>query len=107
MATRIAQKSYKNFLAYCTNTDSNITQQKDPENDHNSSLPLKPSSNLELLVNKFNNATPENSNEPEKISSSKYYDTEEMYNIEIPHKNKSLSLLHINACFLNKKFDNL
>ena len=47
------------------------------ENDHNSSLSLKPFSNLELLVNQFNNATPENNNEPEKISSSKYYDIED------------------------------
>ena len=58
--------SNKNFLACCTNTDSNITQWKDLENDHNSSLSLKPSSNLELLGNQFNNATPENSNDPEK-----------------------------------------
>ena len=35
------------------------------------------------------------------ISSSKYYDIEEMHNIEIPHNNKSLSLFHINACSLN------
>ena len=30
-----------------------------------------------------------------------------MYNIEIPHKNKSLSLFNINACFLDKTFDDL
>ena len=30
-----------------------------------------------------------------------------MCNIEIPHKNKSLSLFHINACHLNKNFDDL
>ena len=30
-----------------------------------------------------------------------------MYNIEIPHKNESLSLFHINACSLNKSFDDL
>ena len=60
-----------NFLACCTNTDSNITQSKDLENNHNSSLSLKPSSNFKLLVNQFNSATPENSNHPEKISSSK------------------------------------
>ena len=88
-------------------TDSNITQWKDLENDHDSSLLLKPSSNLELLVNQFNNATPENGNDPEKIASSKYYDIDEMHNIEIPHKNKSLSLFHINACSLNKNFDDL
>ena len=28
-----------------------------------------------------------------------------MHNIEIPHKNKSLSLFHINACSLTKNFD--
>ena len=72
-----------------------------------SSLSLKPSSNLELLVNQFNNATPENNNDPEKIYSSKYHDIEGMGNIEIPHKNKSLSLFHINACSLNKNFDDL
>ena len=45
----------------------------DLEHDHDSSLSLKPS-NLELLVNQFNNAKSENSNDLEKISSSKYYD---------------------------------
>ena len=30
-----------------------------------------------------------------------------MRNIEIPHKNKLLSLFHINACYLNKSFDEL
>ena len=82
------------------------SQWEDLENDHNSSLSLKPS-NLELLVNQFNNATPENSNEPEKSSTSKYYDIEEIHNIEIPHKNKLLSLFHINVCSFNKNFNDL
>ena len=99
--------SNKNFLACCTNNDSNITQSKDLENDNNSSLSLKPSSKLELLINQFNNATPENGNDPENITSSKYYDIDEMHNIEIPHQNKSLSLFHINACSLDKTFDDL
>ena len=30
-----------------------------------------------------------------------------MHNIQIPYKNKSLSLFHINACSLNKNFDDL
>ena len=42
-----------------------------------------------------------------KVGSSKYYVIEEMHNIEIPHKNKSLSLFHINAFSLNKNFDDL
>ena len=94
--------SNKNFLTCCTNTDRNVTQWKDLENDHNSSL-----SNLELLINQFKNATPVNSNDPEKISSSKYYDIEEMHTIDIPCKNKSLSLFYINACSLNKNFNDI
>ena len=77
--------SNKNFLACCTNTGSNIIQWKVLENDHASSLSLKTSLNLEpLVVNQFSNATPEDSNDPEQISSSKYYDIEEMHNIETP-----------------------
>ena len=99
--------SNKNFLVCCTNTDNNTIEWINLENVHNTSLSLKPSSNLELLINQFNNATPENNNDPKKICSSKYYDIEEMGNIEIRHKNKSLSLLYINSCSLNKIFDDL
>ena len=48
-------------------TDNNTTQCIDLENGNNSSLSLKPSSNLELLVNQFNNATTENSHGSEKV----------------------------------------
>ena len=95
--------SNKTLLACCTSTVSNIIQWKDIENDHASSLSLKVSPNLQLLVNQFDNATPENRNYPEKISSSKYYDTEEIHNIEITQNNKSLSLFHIDACSFNGK----
>ena len=85
--------SNKNFLACCSSTDSdsNFKQLKELGNDHNSSLLLKPSPNIELLASQFNNATSENSNDPEKTSSSKYYNIDEMHNIKIPYKNKSLS----------------
>ena len=53
----------KKFLA-CTNTDSNITQWKDQENYHSSSLSLKPSNSEHL--NQFNKANPENGNDTEK-----------------------------------------
>ena len=42
-------------------------QLKEIENDHNRSLLLKPSANLELLVNQFNNPTSENNNDPENF----------------------------------------
>ena len=80
------------------NTDNNTTGWIDLENDHTSSVSLKPS-NLELLVNQFNKATPENSNDPEKVCSSKYYDIEDMHNIEIPHKIKWPSLVKGYLCY--------
>ena len=73
----------------------------------NSLLLLKSTPNLELLVNQFNNATPENNNGPENICSSKYYKFDKMHNIEISNKNKSLFLFDINACSLSKNFDDL
>ena len=87
--------SSKNLLVCCTITDSNITQWKNLRSDYNSSLSLKPPNVLTMLP-------PENSNDPENISPSKFYDTDEIHNINIPRKNKSLSLFYINACSVNK-----
>ena len=92
----------KNFLVCCTSTDSSITQCRDSGNDHDSSLSLRLPSNLGFLANQFNNATPENSYHPDKISSSKYYDVKEIQNFEIPHKSESLLLFHIKVCSLDK-----
>ena len=97
----------KSSLACCTGKDSNFIQLKELENDHYSSLLLKYLPNLELLVTQFNNAIPENNNDTEKISSSKYYDIDEIHNIKIHQKNKSLSLFYINSCSFNKNFDDL
>ena len=74
------------------------------ERTKNSTLLWKPTPNLALSVNQFNNATPEN-NYPENISSK--YDTDEVHNIEIPKKNKSLFLFNINALYLDTNFDDL
>ena len=98
--------STKTSWVVVLSTDSNMTQWKDLENDYDSPSSWKPSSNLEFLGNQFNNASPENSNDPEKTSSSKHHSTLRKY-IEIPHKNKLLSLFHINTCSLNKNFDDL
>ena len=86
--------SNKNFLACCKNTDNNTTQCTDLGNDHNISLSLKPFSNLELLVNQFNNATPENSNDPEKVCLPEYYDIEESITL------KYLKQINCYPCFI-------
>ena len=38
---------------------------------------------------------------------SKYYDTDQIQTLKFPNKHKSLNLFHINACSLNKNFDDL
>ena len=53
----------------------------------------KPTLNLELLVNNFNNATLENNNDPEN---------EQKYATKI-----NLCLFSRNACSFNKNFDDL
>ena len=78
-------------------------QWKGLKSAQNGSLLLKSTPNLELLVNQFNNATPK-VNVTVKYSS-KYYDIDEMHNVEILNKNKSLFLFHINACSRNKIFN--
>ena len=65
--------SGKNLFACYTSTDSTCSG-----SDYHSSVLLKYSPNLELLVNQFNNATPKDSNDPENISLSKYYDNDEI-----------------------------
>ena len=67
-------------------------QWKGQKTAENSSLLLKPKPNLELLASQFNNATPENNNDPENISSSKYYDIDEMLSVEIPNQKNAHSL---------------
>ena len=73
----------------------------------NNSLSLKPSSDLSLLFNQFNNSSPEQKNNPENVVSSNYYDNDQLQTLTFPEKNKLLLPFYINACSLNKNFDDL
>ena len=89
-------------------SNKNITQWRDLEHNPDSSLSLKSTSNLELLVNQFNNATPQIIVMTlKKILYSNIMTQRKCITLEIPHKNKSVPLLHILACSLNKNFDDL
>ena len=70
-------------------------------------LSLKPPSGLALLYNQFNNTSPEKNNDPENVVNSKYYNIDQIQTLKFPNKQKSLALFHINACSLNKYFDDL
>ena len=70
-------------------------------------LSLKPHSDLALLYNQFNNTSPEKNNDPTNVVNSKYYDIDQIQTLKFPNKHKSLALFHINACSLNKNFDDL
>ena len=49
----------------------------------------------------------EKSNDPENVVNSKYYDIDQIQTLKYSDKHKSLALFHINACSLNKNFDDL
>ena len=70
-------------------------------------LSLKRPSDLALLYNQFNNTSPEKNNDSENVVNSKYYDIDQIQTLKFPNKHKSLALFHINACSLNKNFDDL
>ena len=77
-------------------------------NINSTSLIPKPYANWSLLFNHFNNFSPEQKNMPENVMNSNYYDIHQFQTlIKFYGKNKSLSLFHINACSLSKKFDGL
>ena len=78
----------------------------DATNINSTSLVLKPA-NLSLLFNQFNNFSPEQKHDPENVVNFNYYDIDQFQTLKFHEKNKSLSLLHINACSLSKNFDDL
>ena len=73
----------------------------------NSSVLLKPPLSSELLFNQYNNSSPEQQNDPENVVNSRYFNIDQIQSLEFCQKEKSLSLFHINACSLNKNFDDL
>ena len=56
-------------------------------------------------MNQSNNASPEDDTDPGNVVQSKYYDIDELENMKVPIKDKSLALFHINTCSLNKNLD--
>ena len=94
----------QNFLNFI---DNNNTITSSETKNLNNSLLLKPTLDVALLFNQFNNAIPENCSDPENVIQSKYYDIDELQKLKIPNKENSLSLFHINSCSLNKNFEEL
>ena len=56
-------------------------------------------------MNQSNNASPEDDTDSGNVVQSKYYDIDELENMKVPIKDKSLALFHINTCSLNKNVD--
>ena len=71
----------------------------------NSSIHLTPPPNLALLFNQFNNTSLEQIVNPENVVNSRYFHIDEIQALKLQDKKNSLSLFHINACSLNKNFD--
>ena len=90
------------FLGFVNNNNDNNNESK----ISNSYLILKPPPDP-ALFNQFNNVIPENNSDPENMIQNKYCDIDELQQLEIPNKEKSLSFFHINSCSLNKNFEEL
>ena len=84
-----------------------INNNNNKSKNSNSSLILKPPLDLALLFNQFNNAIAENNTDPENVMQSKHYGIDELQQLKIPNKEKSMSFLHINSWSLNKSFEEL
>ena len=84
-----------------------FTNNSDAYISKNSSLSVKPSSDISLVFNQFNNSSPEQKTDPENVVNSNYYDIDQLQTLKFPEKNKPLFLFHINSCSLNKNFDDL
>ena len=92
-------KSNKNFSICVSSFHNNNKPGKTINNEV--SLLLKPSENLKLLVNQFNNnASPEDNTDPENVVQSKYYDTDELQTMKIPNKEKVTGLISYKCIFL-------
>ena len=72
------------FLGFVNNNNDNN------ESKNSNTLLLKPPPDLALLFNQFNNTILENNNDPENVIQSKY-DFDELKQLKIPYKEKSLS----------------
>ena len=72
-------------------------------------LVLKPPSNLSTLFNHFNNLSSDNNNDTDNTLNCKYYDVNEIQNINMINNNtnSSLSLFHLNISSLPKHIDSL
>ena len=77
------------FLGFINNNNNNNNNNE--SKNSNSSLILKPPPDLALLCNQFNNAIPENNSDPENVMESKYYDIDQLQQLKIHYKEKSLS----------------
>ena len=85
--------------------EQTFSQGTNSEKYKESWLSLRPPFDLVLLYNQFNNSSQEKNNDPENVVNSKFYDIDENQTLKFPDKHKSLSLFPINACSLNKNFN--
>ena len=66
----------------------------------NSSVLLKPPTNLAVLFNQFNNSSPEQQIDSENVVNSRYFYIDQIQSFKSHRKEKCLSFFHINACSL-------
>ena len=96
--------SNKDFISSLTNS---FSQGTNSDNVSESLLSQNPPFHLAFLYNQFNNTSPEKINDPENSVNCKYYDIDQIQTLKFPDKHISPALFRINACSLNKNFDDI
>ena len=96
----LSNKEFLSISLYSRNVSENVSSK-------NSSMHLTPPPSLALLFNQFNNTSPEQNVDPENVVNSRYFDIDEIQALKSYDNKNSLSFFHINACSLNKNFDDL
>ena len=85
----------KNFLSLVSPPpDDCFTNNSDAYISKNSSLSLKPSSDLSLLFSQFNNSSPEQKSNPANVVDSNYYDIDQLQTLKFPEKNNVIPIPH-------------
>ena len=87
----LANLSKQNFMSFIR---ENLNDSLKLDNmNSTSTLVLKQPANLSQLFNQFNNITENHTNrDPDNVVKCRYYDIEEIQTLNIPNKNKSLSV---------------
>ena len=96
-----ANKKFLSTMMVNSSPTTSKNNDVDATNINSTSLVLKTSANLSLLFNQFNNFSPEQTNEPENVVNSNYYDIDQFQTLKL-HEKKQVTIPIPLKCVLIK-----